>query len=64
MITQTQEAIYTESFEYHGHTAIERIRHHDGAIVRRDWIVFNSVEEAEAFFNDSVSDSYTFSVLQ
>jgi hypothetical protein len=40
-----------EAYEYHGNTAIERIRRQRGR-VRRDWIFFDSAEEAEAFFND------------
>jgi hypothetical protein len=40
-----------EYFEYHGNTAIERIRKQYGK-VRRDWLYFDSVEEAADFFND------------
>jgi hypothetical protein len=40
-----------ESFEYHGNTAIERTRKKNGRI-RREWIFFDSIEEAVAFFND------------
>jgi hypothetical protein len=64
MMTQTHDTIYTESFEYHGHTMIERIRRQEGSIVRRDWIVFNTVEEAEIFFNETDCDSAVGSVLQ
>ena len=38
-----------EFFEYHGNTAIERTRLQNGA-VQRDWIYFNSAEEAVEFF--------------
>lgn len=55
MIAQILDPIYTESFEYHGNTAIERIRRHDGVTILRDWIIFDSVEEAETFFNDHCS---------
>jgi hypothetical protein len=40
-----------EFFEYHGNTAIERIRKQRGRIWR-EWLYFDSTEEAEAFFND------------
>ena len=40
-----------ESFEYHGNVAIERIRRHDG-VVERDWLFFDSTEEAVEFFNE------------
>ena len=42
---------YQESYEYHGNVAIERIRLQDGA-VQRDWIYFDTAEEAVDFFND------------
>lgn len=40
-----------EFFEYHGNTAIERIRKQRGRIWR-EWLYFDSAEEAVAFFND------------
>lgn len=42
---------YEESFEYHGNTAIEHTRRQDGS-VEREWIYFDSAEEAVAFFNE------------
>jgi hypothetical protein len=41
---------YQEYFEYHGNVAIERTRL-QGGIVERDWIYFDSAEEAVEFFN-------------
>ncbi len=55
MMAQVNDTIYMDSFEYHGNTAIERVRTHDGVTVLRDWILFDSVEEAEAFFDDRCS---------
>ena len=43
---------YQEIFEYHGNTAVERVRKRGDSILLRDWILFDSVEEAEAFFHD------------
>ena len=40
-----------EMYEYHGNTAIERTRKINGRI-RRDWLFFDSAEEAEEFFNE------------
>jgi hypothetical protein len=40
-----------ECLEYHGNTAIERICRRNG-IIRRDWLFFDSVEEAADYFND------------
>jgi len=42
---------YQELLEYHGNTAIERIIREFGRTVRHDWLHFNTVEEAQAFFN-------------
>ncbi|MDA8140329.1 MAG: hypothetical protein M0036_16905 [Desulfobacteraceae bacterium] len=40
-----------EVYEYHGNTAIERIRRQRGRIWR-EWLYFDSAEEAEAFFHE------------
>jgi len=42
---------HLELFEYHGSTIVERIRKQYGKTARRDWIIFDSVEEAQDFFN-------------
>lgn len=47
----------TEWFEYHGNTAVERVRRHNGVTIMRDWILFDTVEDAEAFFNDHCCDT-------
>ena len=57
MMTENSDTIYTESYEYHGNTAIEHIRRHNGVTVLRDWILFDSVEDAEMFFIDCSSQS-------
>ena len=41
---------YDDIFEYHGGTSIERTRRMMGSVIRKDWILFNSVEEAEEYF--------------
>ena len=43
---------YREYFEYHGSTIIERTLEQSGQIIRRDWLLFDSVEEAQEYFND------------
>lgn len=40
-----------EYYEYHGSTTIERIIIRPGNHVSRDWIIFDSVEEASEYFN-------------
>jgi hypothetical protein len=42
---------YQESFEYHGNTAIEHTRLKNGH-VEREWIYFDSAEEAVTFFDE------------
>ena len=44
---------YYDSYEYHGGTTIEQTRRQDGAIIWRDWIIFDTVEEAAEYFNDA-----------
>ena len=44
---------YQDSYEYHGNTMVEFIRKQAGMIIRRDWILFDSVDEAQDFFNDN-----------
>ena len=46
------ECDYQEFYEYHGNTEIERIRKQANRTVLRDWIVFDSVDEAMTYFND------------
>lgn len=41
-----------EHYEYHGNTMVACIVKRDGTIVRRDWIMFDTVEEAQDFFNN------------
>lgn len=42
---------YHEYLEYHGNTAIERVRLYNG-LVERDWILFDSAREALDYFSD------------
>lgn len=42
---------YNDVFEYHGNTEILRTRKRGGTIIRKDWLVFNSPEEAMDHFN-------------
>lgn len=42
---------YQNCYEYHGNTTIEVVRKQDGITIDRDWILFDSVEEALDFFN-------------
>jgi hypothetical protein len=46
-------AHYQDCYEYHGNTMIERIRKEAGRTIKRDWILFDSVEEAQEFFNNN-----------
>jgi len=44
---------YYDSYEYHGNTAIEITRIKNGVTVKRDWIFFDSVQEAQDFFYEN-----------
>ena len=41
-----------EEFEYHGSTAVERVRMQNGQ-VERDWLYFDTAEDAADFFFES-----------
>jgi hypothetical protein len=46
---------YYDSYEYHGNTTIELTRKQGEITVWRDWITFDTVEEAAAYFNEQCS---------
>ena len=43
---------YQDVYEYHGNTEIERVRKRGEWVLFREWLLFDSVEEAEQFFHD------------
>ena len=47
---------YCDCYEYDGGTLIERIRQHAEGTIWRDWIMFDSIEEASEFFNDACEE--------
>jgi len=53
MKKKTHYADYYDIIEYFGNTEVKRVRKKGGAIVRRDWVIFDSIEEAMMFFNES-----------
>jgi hypothetical protein len=53
MVAVDRYADFQDHYEYHGSTTIERIRKKRGLTVWRDWILFDSVEEAAEYFNDN-----------
>ncbi|NNF98686.1 MAG: hypothetical protein HKM93_04855 [Desulfobacteraceae bacterium] len=52
MTRQISRSDCEEFFEYHGNTMIERIQYLNNGGMNRDWLIFDSVEEACDFFND------------
>lgn len=44
---------YKDILEYHGSTTVERIRKRGQRVIRRDWIEFDSVEDAQAYFDEA-----------
>lgn len=53
MTRQVDCAEFCDCYEYDGGTLIERIRRVAEDTIWRDWILFDSVEEASEFFNDT-----------
>ena len=51
MTRQIHEEAYCDCLEYHGNTTVELIRTLGGKTVWRDWIMFDTVEEAADYFN-------------
>ena len=43
---------YLNTYEYHGNTTVEITRVQDGVTVSHDWILFDSIEEAQEYFHD------------
>ena len=43
---------YHDCYEYHGNTTIELTRKQGEITVWRDWITFDTVEEAALYFNE------------
>ena len=54
MTLKTYYSDYQEKYEYHGNTAIEVTREKNGVTIKRDWIFFDSVQEAQDFFYDNL----------
>jgi hypothetical protein len=44
---------YCDCYEYHGSTIIELTRKQEGVIIWRDWIIFDTVEDASEYFNEN-----------
>jgi len=47
---------YHDFYEYHGNTIIELIRQQGGVTIKRDWLLFDSGEDAQEFFNSTQED--------
>ena len=57
MTIQHYYSDYHENLEYHGNTAVEITLIKNGVTIKRDWIFFDSVQEAQDFFYENYSDS-------
>lgn len=44
---------YRDRLEYHGGTTVERIRQAGQRVLWREWIEFDTVEDALDYFNDA-----------
>ena len=52
MQTMTVPADYDDAYEYLGSTTIEVTRRFLGQVVWKDWLIFDSVEEARSYFDE------------
>lgn len=62
MMKQEFYTKYYDIYEYHGSTVIERTRKKAGRTIKRDWILFDSVEKAQEFFNENCGEFRGFYV--
>lgn len=53
---------YRECYEYHGNTSVEITRKQAGVTIKRDWILFDSVEDAQDFFHNNVNNDEVYHV--
>ena len=53
MTIQNYYSDYCESYEYHGNTSVEITLIKNGVFIKRDWIFFDSVQEAQDFFYEN-----------
>jgi len=53
MAENIPQSDYYDCYEYHGNTTIEQTRRQNGLIIWRDWILFDTVEEAAEYYNDT-----------
>jgi hypothetical protein len=44
---------YQEAFEYHGNTTVEVTRRRGGRVIWKDWLIFDSVEEAFTYYSEA-----------
>ena len=61
MRTQEIYTDYQDYFEYFGNTEIERIRIQGERVIKRDWIIFDTVDQAMEFFNDRCGEFVSYS---
>lgn len=43
-------------YEYHGNTEVERVKKSGNRVVSREWVLFDTVEEAMDYFNAHRAD--------
>jgi len=53
MLLSNAQALEQEHFEYHGSTIVERIHLVNGTVPQRDWLLFDTVEEAADYYNEN-----------
>lgn len=56
MKRRNESSRFRDLYEYHGNTEVERVRKRDNRVVSRDWVIFDTVEEAMEYFNSQNAD--------
>ncbi len=44
---------YDDAYEYDGSTTIEVTRRYSGRVVWKDWLIFDSIEEARTYYDEA-----------
>ena len=50
---------YENTYEYHGNTTVEITRVHYGVTVKHDWVLFDSIEDAQEYFHECCGNDET-----
>jgi len=55
---------YLDTYEYHGNTTVEITRIQNGITLSHDWMLFDTIEEAQEYFHDRGIDEEAYEPIQ